>query len=29
MNGRAHAPAAGTILNALANERGAAFAIDM
>ena len=29
MNGRAHAPAAGTILNALANERGAAFAIDL
>ena len=29
MTGRAHAPAAGTILNALANERGAAFAIDL
>ncbi|WP_122089622.1 shikimate kinase [Halalkalicoccus subterraneus] len=29
MDGRAHAPAAGTILNALANERGAAFAIDL
>lgn len=29
MNGRASAPAAGTILNALANERGAAFAIDI
>lgn len=29
MNGRASAPAAGTILNALANERGAAFAIDL
>ncbi|MEM4782409.1 MAG: shikimate kinase, partial [Halalkalicoccus sp.] len=29
MTGRARAPAAGTILNALANERGAAFAIDL
>lgn len=29
MTGRAHAPAAGTILNALANGRGAAFAIDL
>ena len=29
MNGQARAPAAGTILNALANERGAAFAIDV
>lgn len=29
MEGRATAPAAGTILNALANERGAAFAIDL
>lgn len=29
MNGRASAPAAGTILNALANKRGAAFAIDL
>lgn len=28
MHGRASAPAAGTVLNALANERGAAFAID-
>ncbi len=29
MNGRARAPAAGTILNALANGTGAAFAIDL
>ena len=28
MHGRARAPAAGTVLNALANRRGAAFAID-
>ena len=28
MEGRAHAPAAGTVLNALATETGAAFAID-